>query len=61
MKTTFYKDDKGNLWHYEGLDGEYHQMSVVEEEDGQYIDIGLTPFQFTDEELAKFTKIEVEV
>ena len=59
MKITLYKDANGNLWYYEGKEDIYHKMVVVDYEDGHYTYTYITCY-FTDEELAKCTKIEVE-
>lgn len=57
---TLYKDNLGNFWHYEGKEDAYHKVVVVDYEDGHYTYTYHTCY-FTDEEFAKFTKIEVEV
>ena len=57
---TILKDKNGNLWYYEGQDGELHQVTVVEEDDGHYVCTNIT-WYLTDDELANCTKIELEV
>lgn len=59
MKITLYKDTNGNLWYHEGLDDNYHIMTVVDEDDGEYTYTYHTAY-FTDEEFAECTTIEVD-
>ena len=42
MYTTILKDTDGNLWHYEKQDDKYHEVTVVEEDNGHYIGTSIT-------------------
>jgi hypothetical protein len=59
-KVTLYKDVDGNLLHYNGKGDRYHEMVVVDYEDGHYI-YTHNAWYFTDSEFNNCTKIEVEV
>lgn len=56
--TEIYQDQNGNLWNWRDYDADtkLHEMTVVECDDGHYVNIGITWF-FTQAEFNKMTKI----